>query len=207
MRLEAGPMPPLDLDEISGILVGGSPFNASDPPELKSPTQHRVEAEFAELLADVVARDIPFLGACYGVGTIGTHIGATIDRRHGEPISVVPVTVTAEGASDPLLQDLPRTFAAFVGHKEAISALPESATLLASSPSCPVQMFRVGQNVYATQFHPELDLDGITTRIHAYASYGYFAPDELDETLAAVRRVSVSEPGRILRTFVERYAR
>src|SRR3546814_928456 len=86
---------------------------------------------------------------------------------------------------------MPRTFEAFVGHKEAISSLPATATLLASSPACPVQMFRVGCNVYATQFHPELDVDGITTRIHAYASYGYFAPDELDATLAAVRRAQV----------------
>ncbi len=68
-------------------------------------------------------------------------------------------------------------------------------------------MFRLGRNVYATQFHPELDLDGIVTRIHAYASYGYFGPDELDLTLAAVRRAPVTASSRLLRTFVERYAR
>ena len=79
--------------------------------------------------------------------------------------------------------------------------------LLASSPTCPVQMFRVGANVYATQFHPELDVDGITNRIHAYADYGYFAADELELTLAAVRRAAVSHPSLILRNFVERYAR
>ena len=74
--------------------------------------------------------------------------------------------------------------------------LPASAELLASSPDCPVQMFRVGANVYATQFHPELDVDGITTRIHAYADHGYFAADELELTLAAVRRAAgvASEP-------------
>ncbi|MGP3535117.1 glutamine amidotransferase [Microbacterium sp. RD1] len=207
VRLEAEPMPRLDPTEISGIIVGGSPFNASDAAADKSPVQHRVEAEFAALLARVVAEDVPFLGACYGVGTLGTHLGATIDRRHAEPISIVPVTLTDAGATDPLLTGLPRTFEAFVGHKEAISVLPEPAVLLASSPACPVQMFRVGDNVYATQFHPELDVDGITTRIHAYASYGYFAADELDVTLEAVRRVAVTEPGRILRAFVERYAR
>jgi GMP synthase (glutamine-hydrolysing) len=70
-----------------------------------------------------------------------------------------------------------------------------------------VQMFRVGANVYATQFHPELDLDGITTRIHAYAQHGYFAADELDLTLSAVRRAPVTHTGGILRAFVERYAR
>jgi GMP synthase (glutamine-hydrolysing) len=207
VRLESGPMPHFDLDELSGIFVGGGPFNASDPAEKKSAVQHRVEAEFAALLAEVVPRDFPFLGACYGVGTVGSHLGATIDRTYSEPISVVPVTMTDAGASDPLLEDLPPTFEAFVGHKEAITALPASAVLLASSPGCPVQMFRVGRNVYATQFHPELDVDGITTRIHAYADHGYFAAHELEVTLTAVRRAPVSHPSRILSAFVERYAR
>jgi GMP synthase (glutamine-hydrolysing) len=207
VRLESEPMPDFDLDALSGIFVGGGPFNASDPAEKKSAVQHRVEAEFAALLNEVVARDFPFLGACYGVGTVGAYLGAAIDRTYSEPISVVPVTTTDAGASDPLLRDLPRTFEAFVGHKEAISSLPASAVLLASSPGCPVQMFRVGENVYATQFHPELDVDGITTRIHAYADHGYFAPDELQLTLEAVRRAPVSHPSSILRRFVERYTR
>ncbi|MEV4688030.1 glutamine amidotransferase [Microbacterium sp. LWH3-1.2] len=207
VRLEAEAMPRLDLDALSGIFVGGGPFNASDPLDKKSPTQRRVEQEFGILLDEVVARDFPFLGACYGVGTLGAHQGAVIDRTYSESISVVPVTMTEAGASDPLLAAMPQTFDAFVGHKEAITRLPASATLLASSPTCPVQMFRVGENVYATQFHPELDLEGITTRIHAYAGYGYFAAHDLELTLAAVRRAAVSHPSRMLRTFVERYAR
>jgi GMP synthase (glutamine-hydrolysing) len=207
VRLESEPMPDLRFDDISGILVGGSPFNASDPPERKSDVQRRVEAEFAAVLDRVVAEDFPFLGACYGVGTLGTHIGARIDGTYAEPISVVPVSTTAAGRVDPLLAGMPESFEAFVGHKEAVTALPQTAVLLASSPACPVQMFRVGSNVYATQFHPELDVDGITTRIHAYAGFGYFAPDERDLTLAAVRRAPVTEPARILRNFVDRYAR
>ena len=207
VRLEAGPMPRLDLDALSGIFVGGGPFNASDLPERKSPVQYRVEAEFAALLDEVVARDFPFLGACYGVGTLGAHQRAPIDGTYAEPISVVPVTLTSAGASDPILAGMPPTFNAFVGHKEAIRALPASATLLASSPTCPVQAFRVRSNIYATQFHPELDLDGIILRIHAYADHGYFAADELELTLAAVERAEVSHPSRMLRTFVARHAR
>ncbi|MFK4113744.1 glutamine amidotransferase [Microbacterium sp. NPDC006705] len=207
VRLEAGPMPDIDLDDVSGIFVGGGPFNASDRWEQKTAVQRRVEAEFSDLLARVVTQDAPFLGACYGIGTVGAFLGATIDRRFGEPISVVDVELMDAGRRDPLLAGMPQTFSAFVGHKEAISELPPRAVLLASSAGCPVQMFRVGENVYATQFHPELDLEGITTRIHAYAGYGYFAPDELDLTLSAVRRSPVTHTGSILRAFVERYAR
>lgn len=207
IRLEAAPMPDLDLDTISGIFVGGGPFNASDPIEQKSTVQRRVEAEFDALLDEVVARDSPFLGACYGVGTVGAHQGAVIDRTYGEPVGVVEVTLTDAGIADPLLTGIPPRFDAFVGHKEAMRSLPSSATLLASSASCPVQMFRVRENIYATQFHPELDVNGITSRIHAYTDYGYFAPNEVHIPLAAVREREVLHPSRMLQTFVERYAR
>ena len=66
--------------------------------------------------------------------------------------------------------------------------LPPDAVLLASSPTCPVQMFRVRENLYATQFHPELDLPGIITRIGVYRDYGYFQPKEHDDVVARVRR-------------------
>ena len=207
VRLEREPMPEIDLDEVSGILVGGSPFNASDPSERKSAVQRRVEAEMAALVDEVVARDAPFLGACYGVGTLGTHLRAPIDGTFAEPISVVDVTLSAAGRADPLLRGMPDTFAAFVGHKEAISSLPGTATLLASSSTCPVQMFRVGAAGCAPECAPGGGRDGIVPRGRAYASCGYFAADELDLTLAAVRRAPVTATGGILRAFAERYAR
>ncbi len=207
VRLESSPMPELDLTELSGIFVGGGPFNASDPESTKSTTQRRVEAEFSALLDRVVAQDFPFLGACYGVGTVGLHQGALIDATHKEPISVIDVQRTPEGAVDPLLEGIPDEFTAFVGHKEAVARLPKNATLLARGDACPVQMFRIGENVYATQFHPEVDLDGMTTRIHAYADYGYFLPEEKQATLEAVRRAPVEHTAKILRTFAQRYAR
>jgi GMP synthase (glutamine-hydrolysing) len=205
VRLETGPMPPIDLDAISGIVVGGSPFDASATE--KSPVQLRVEAEMSALLDEVVARDVPFLGACYGVGTLGVHQGGIVDRTYGEPIGAVRVSLTAEGRADPLLADLPDEFDAFVGHKEACSVLPPDAVLLASSPTCPVQMFRVRSNLYATQFHPELDTAGIVTRLTIYRDNGYYAPRELDEVVARVRSATVTEPHRIVAAFVRRYAR
>ncbi len=207
VRLERGPLGSVDLDDWSGIFLGGGPFNSSDPDELKSPVQRRVESELGALLDVVVERDFPFLGACYGIGVIGTHRGATIDREYSEPIGPVPVTLTAEGRADPLLADLPEHFDAFVGHKEAVSHLPEHATLLASSPRCPVQAFRVGSNVYATQFHPELDIAGLVTRIEVYKHSGYFEPHEADSYKAMARASTVLEPPKILTRFVQRYAR
>ncbi|WP_146364429.1 glutamine amidotransferase [Arthrobacter yangruifuii] len=206
VRLEAGPLPPVDLDAYSGVIVGGGPFNSSDPEETKSPVQVRVEAEMAALLDDVVARDFPFFGACYGVGTLGRHQGATVNRQYGEPVGPVEVRLTDAGRRDPLLAGVPDSFAAYVGHKEAVAKLPPHAVNLAGSATCPVQMFRVQSNLYATQFHPELDVAGLLTRISVYRHAGYFAPEEAETVMDAVRGSAVHVPPRVLRNFVQRYA-
>jgi GMP synthase (glutamine-hydrolysing) len=205
VRTEAGPLPKLNLDQYSGVFLGGSPFNSSDPPATKSSVQHRVEHELATLLDEVVARDFPFLGACYGIATLGVHQGGIIDRTYSEPVSCVRVSLTAAGLADRLLAGMPEEFDAFVGHKEACRVLPPTAVLLASSPLCPVQMFRVKQNLYATQFHPELDMTGVLTRVEVYRHAGYFPPAEAPEVIARLGRAVVAEPARLLKNFVARY--
>jgi GMP synthase (glutamine-hydrolysing) len=206
IRLEAAPLPDLDLADYSAIIVGGSPFTSSDPSDRKSDTQHRVERELAGLLDRVVEQDFPFLGACYGVGTLGTHQGAVIDRTFGEPLGAVEIELTGAGLADPLLRGMPARFTAFTGHKEACSVLPAHAVLLASSQACPVHMFRIKENLYATQFHPELDAEGLVTRIDIYRHAGYFPPESAEELMADARRFTVTEPMNILKNFVARYA-
>ena len=205
LRLEQRALGDIDPRDWSGILLGGGPFNCTEPEPLKSPAQRRVEAELYSLLDRVIAADFPFLGACYGIGMIGSHQRAQVDRRYAEPVGCVSVTLTAQGGADPLLRGLPGRFDAFVGHKEAISRLPGHAVLLATSARCPVQAFRIGANVYATQFHPELDADGLCTRIDVYKHAGYFAPDEADEVRTAAARSDVSRAPAVLRGFVTRY--
>jgi len=202
-RIELGTerLPGLDLDDWAGIILGGGAFNASDPADRKSDAQRRAEADLAPLLDEVVAADFPFLGACYGIGTLGTHQGAVVDRTHPEPVGPVSVSLTEEGMDDPLFAGMPRDFAAYGGHKEAATQLPAHAVALATSAACPVQAFRVGRRVYATQFHPELDLTGILTRIAVYAHHGYFDPSEQEALGRAAAAVSVTHPMQVLRNF------
>lgn len=206
VRLERRPLGDLDLRALSGIFLGGGPFNVSDPESSKSPVQQRVEADISRLLDVVVGTDFPFLGACYGIGTLGTHSGAVIDRTYAEPVGAVRVSLTPAGRRDGLFAGLPSAFDAYVGHKEAVRRLPRHAVRLAGSDACPVQAFRVGTNVYATQFHPELDVDGLCTRIEVYRHAGYFEPERADDLMAQARLSTVTAPPQILRTFVDRYA-
>jgi GMP synthase (glutamine-hydrolysing) len=207
INLAVDELPPVDLDQWSGILLGGGPWNASDAPETKSKAQVRSEAAILRLLDEVVARDFPFLGACYGIGTLGLHQGAVVDRSWPEPVGPLSVSLTSEGEADPLFAGVPADFAAYGGHKEAMVTVPSRAVQLATSQACPVQAFRVGRNVYATQFHPELDLVGVCTRIDVYKNAGYFPPSEAETLKERSRAVEVQHPMTLLANFVSLFRR
>lgn len=205
VRMEAGEFTPLALEDYAGVILGGSPFTASTPQVHKSDDQRRIEAELDGLLGDVLRHQVPFLGLCYGVGVMGRHAGGVVDGTYAEDTGGVEITVTADGALDPLLAGIPTSFHAYVGHKEACTVLPPGATLLATSATCPVQMYRLGEHAYVTQFHPEMDFAALRTRCEIYQHSGYFAADELAEVLTRVAAVDVSTAHGVLRNFVERY--
>lgn len=206
LRIEKNGIPDdLVLEDYSAVIVGGSPFDISTPQQDKSAIQKKIEEDFNRLLDVIVPNDIPFLGACSGNGLLGAYLGASISTRYGEAVGCNQVDLTAAGKRDPLLHNFPDTITVLLGHKEACDDVPEGAELLISGDACPVQMFRVGSNVYATQFHPEGDAEGFTLRIHAYKHHGYFEPHEADCLIDAVCEEETPHAQEILRRFVERY--
>lgn len=209
IRLDCEDVPAdLSLDAYSGVIVGGGPGCVSDAPEDKSPVEARIEAAILAMMPEITARDFPFMGCCYGIGVLGAHLGAEVSkRRYSEPVGTTHCVMTEDGAADPLLQGEPAEFDAFVGHKEALQELPEGCVHLLASDSCPYQMVRFGQNVYATQFHPEADSDGFETRIRIYKHKGYFPPEDAQRLIDMCRAADVHRPEVILRNFVARYAR
>jgi len=206
LRLDQAPLPTLDLADFAGIIVGGGPGCVSDPADAKDPLEARIEADLLGLLPEVLARDMPYLGCCYGLGLLAHSLGARVGKgRYGEPIGGVDCTVTEDGARDPLLAGLPRRFRALVGHKEAVEDLPHGATHLVGSAPCPFQMIRAGRNAYATQFHPEAQGENFASRIRIYRDRGYFDPDEADTLSAACLAETITVPQRILSSFVQRF--
>jgi GMP synthase (glutamine-hydrolysing) len=207
IRLDAEALPDtLDPDDYAGVIVGGGPGCVSDAPEEKSPAHARIEDAVLSLMPRITADDIPFLGCCYGIGVLGAHLGAPVGKdRYGEAVGTADCSLTDTGRADPLLKGMPLRFDAFVGHKEALEVLPEGCVHLVEAPNCPYQMVRYGQNVYATQFHPEADARAFEERIGIYRHHGYFPPDEADALVEMCRRSRVTAPQRIVRNFVQRY--
>lgn len=206
MRIEQHGIPDnLDLDNYAAIIVGGSPFDISTPQEQKSPIQKKIEADFNQLLQQIVTHDFPFLGACSGNGLLGHYLGTRISTKYAEAVGCVTLDITEAGQQDHLLKDFPTQIDVLLGHKEAVDTTPEGATLLMTGRDCPVQMFRVGENVYATQFHPEGDAEEFALRIDIYRNHGYFQPHEADALKKRVSLKPTPYAQAILRRFVERY--
>ncbi|UFU07772.1 glutamine amidotransferase [Ruania halotolerans] len=190
-----------ELTQYSGVILGGSPFTVTTPELAKSPVQRAVEATLLDVLNTVTRHQVPFLGLCYGVGIVGTWAGGQVDRTYAEDTDAVEIALTQAARTDPLLADMPGRFTAYVGHKEACSATPPGAVVLATSAACPVQMYRFGPGQYVTQFHPEMDADAVRLRIEVYADAGYFAPDAVAEVIARTARADVSAAHRVLSAF------
>ena len=208
IRLDQESLPEgLDLADYAGVIVGGGPGCVSDPAETKNPVEKRIEDEILGLMPEICDRDVPFLGCCYGIGILGHHLapGIVSKENYGEPVGAVECRLTEAGRADPLLEGVPDNFRAFVGHKEAVQALPPGAVHLVASGPAPFQMLRHGANVYATQFHPEADAEGFETRIHIYKHRGYFPPETAEALIAEVRGEDVRYPEMILRNFVSRF--
>lgn len=142
------------------------------------------------------------------MGILADVLGGEVSfQQYSEPVGAQTIDLTEHGRTDPLLAGIPRIFRAFVGHKEACQEVPPGAVLLAGSADCPVQMIRVGQHVYATQFHPELDSDGLALRIEVYRHAGYFEPHEAEDLIELGHRESITVPSVILSRFITRYCR
>ena len=130
------------------VLLGGD-LPANDPlPAL---------AELRWTLAARHAAGRPTLGICLGAQILATALGGTVSRMPAEELGVLSVELTPEGRADPLFRGLQDPLPVVQAHGERI-APPLGAALLARSPACPVQAYRLGAST-GLQFHPEAEPD------------------------------------------------
>ena len=203
--LVRAPLPADVFERFGGFLVGGSPFNLTDPESSKTETQRRVEAELERIAGEAAASRTAALFTCYGIGVATRLLGGVVSRAHPEDTGPVTVELTAEGGRDALFGGLATRFSALTAHKEGAGEVPPGAVLLATNEACPVQAYRVGERLYATQFHPEPTTKAFTERMAVYRDDGYFAAEDYDLIAERVLAASVTEPARLLRAFARAF--
>jgi GMP synthase (glutamine-hydrolysing) len=107
-----------------------------------------------ELIRHAMVRRQPVLGICLGAQLIARALGATVRRNSVREIGWFDLRFTAAGEADRLFHGLSAE-TVFHWHGETFD-LPPGAELLASSDLCRNQVFRIGETVYALQFHLEV---------------------------------------------------
>ncbi|TDN90645.1 GMP synthase [Microbacterium sp. BK668] len=203
--LVRAPLPADVFDRYSGFLVGGSPFNATDPESTKTDVQRRLEKDLTTIAERAVTATTAALFTCYGIGVVTRYLGGEVSRAYPEDTGPTAVEVTRDGAADPLFGELATRFSALTAHKEGSAEPPPGGVLLAANEGCPVQAYRVGETLYATQFHPEPTPRAFTQRMAVYRDDGYFAAHDYERIATQVLAASVTEPVRLLRGFARRF--
>ena len=160
-----------------GIILGGSGDFDFDGGRFDTDDAKRMSYTLLErlrpLLGYIFDYDIPTLGICYGHQILGAFAGATIscDTAQKKTRSHY-VTVQHKQIEDSLFNGVPDTFYAHYGHKDSLDRVPVGAELLISGgEECKVSALRYKQNIYTTQFHPELTFEDMLLRMEASPDY------------------------------------
>ncbi|MFK4835189.1 GMP synthase [Microbacterium sp. ZW T2_14] len=195
------------FERYAGFLIGGSPFNVTDPESTKTDAQRRLEGDLARIAEHTASGMGPAaLFTCYGIGVATRTLGGIVSRAFPEDTGPVTVELGDAARTDPVFGGLASRFTALTAHKEGTEELPHGAVLLASNDGCPVQAYRVGDRLYATQFHPEPTAKAFTERMAVYRDDGYFESAHYDAIAGRVLAASVTEPARLLRAFADRFS-
>ena len=138
--------------QYSGAITMGGYMGANDDVEFPWLTDAR------SMMKDLVANDIPFFGICLGGQLLATAVDGKVGPTPVPEIGVASFRVTSDAAQDAVFGYLAgKEVIAAEWHKDYITDLPDEAVVLAGNDVCPVQAFRIGENVYGVQFHPEID--------------------------------------------------
>ena len=183
-----------------GLMVLGGSMGACD--DWRAPWLAQVRT----MLADATSAGRPVLGICLGAQMLAVACGGRVaPSLSGGELGLGKIDLNEEGRNDRLFRTMTTPLEAAQWHDDEITELPADAVLLASSPRCPVQAFRLGERAWGVQFHPEAG--GALMRSWAVAEDS-LPPERLRQVDSAISDISEAE-GRLFgcwQGFAERFA-
>lgn len=115
----------------------------------------------------------PTFASCWGFQAFAKALGGKVvtDLNRAE-VGTHQLKLTEAGRADPVFGPLGSPFYAQLGHQDIVDRLPDHAVLLCSSNLVANEAFGFSDKpIYATQFHPELELADLMRRMNAYPEY------------------------------------
>ncbi len=154
VHVEHEPLP--DPTAYAAIVLMGGSQHLYDEAELPYLTQEKAA------LLNAIEHEIPTLGICLGGQLLASALGAEVRKHHLPELGFYRIPLTEAGSADPLFVGLPGHHLAFHWHEDVFE-LPDNAIRLASNANASNQAFRYGKNIYALQFHIELNAEMVHT--------------------------------------------
>lgn len=143
-----------------------------------------------EAMQELANLNKPTFASCWGFQAMARALGGHVVRDPARSeVGTHDVTLTDAGRADPVFGALAGagpSFPAQMGHQDVVDRLPTGAVLLAASERCNQAYHFPGKPIYATQFHPELDMTTLLDRLRRYPAY--------------VERITGLDPQEFIRT-------
>lgn len=149
-RMEEHDQLPNDFTDYHGLIILGGTMGANDDADFPFLTQVK------ETIQIFHESNRPILGVCLGAQLIASSFNKKVGKMPKSEFGVTELEKTDCGKNDPLFSKLPDTFSFMEWHEDYFE-IPEGATLLASGSHCTNQAFRIKDNIYGFQFHPEVN--------------------------------------------------
>jgi len=185
------------MEGYDSLFVGG----ASEASVLEPETYLFVESSI-ELIRHCLDRNTPVFASCFGFQLAVLALGGKIIRDTAEfEMGTIPIQLTERAVDDPVFAGVGNSFPAVSVHKERATELPAGCELLAFTQVCP-HAFRVtGKQLWAFQFHPEVDRATLVERLTIFKNHYTDGDDHLDEVLSTA--VETPESNLLVKNFVD----
>jgi len=194
-----------DVTQYDGLIVLGGPMNCDE-----SDRYPHLATEI-ELIRQSIDEGKPVLGICLGAQLIARALGARVTPNETKEIGWYELNPTTAGRTDALFAHFDASQMIFQWHGDRFD-IPQGATHLATSPDCPSQAFRYHDNVYALQFHLEVDAPMIhrwlqepTMVREAISVGGEGYPQQIDAATKLHIDPSVALGNRVFGEFIHRF--
>ncbi len=134
------------------LIVLGGPISANDEANYPFLTIER------QAVAERIAADGATLGLCLGAQIIARALHANVNPGPAKEIGWSSLTLTTQGKDSCLRHLMEQPVLHWHGET---CELPPAAEHLASTEVCSNQAFRIGNQILALQFHPEVTADDL----------------------------------------------
>lgn len=141
---------PDSVEDADVWLITGSAFSAYED----HPWINQLEA----FIQQAASRNKILVGICFGHQLIAQALGGSVQKYRGG-WGVGSHTYTLQSVPEWMPEADPITFDTYASHQDQVITMPETATLLASSPFCENAMMAIGDTILTLQTHPEMTTD------------------------------------------------